>query len=153
MSRIMLCCVLLMLVVSVGTSQTVSKLVASGTLLVPPTAGVDLDAGKFVVAGPLKEVDVWYNAVRPGVFEVRPLPHGKSTIVLIGAQSPGLEGCKSASFSEVPITKASLKSGDYFCVRTHQGRIAQVRVEGFSHSAGAPPTYESMAISFMTWEK
>ena len=110
---------------------------------------LDADTGALVSE---PEADLWFEAVTETERYVT--PQGRAVIASMGSTTPGLEGCAAAPLHDARISVESLGPGDYICLRTSDGWIAEiqllepigpspgvmrVRVRTFGSSSAQPP--------------
>jgi hypothetical protein len=134
---------------SAPAAPSVFTVHAQGVLAIPQTNLVDLDRG--VLAPPMSDVDLWFEAV---TWTERYLSAvNGATMAVVGTSPPGRAGCASAALHAGRVSIDTLTVGVYACVRTNQGRYAQVRIEqmpGPQPAAGEPAP--SLSIAFTTYE-
>lgn len=112
---------------------------AEGTLALEPDYGADLDSGT------LREMDadLVLSASIPSDMLLE--PRNGTLMALAGRSTPGYFGCRDAALSGEPIAFDDLTFSAYVCIKTSQGRIAQLRV---NDNDGA-----RLEVSYATWEK
>jgi hypothetical protein len=89
--------------------------------------------------------DVWFHAVTNTEIYLEPV--NGTRLSWGGGQNRGFEGCSQADLSPGRITLGRLNVGTYLCYRTDQGRIGQMRVEGFKQDGGG----RTISLSYVTW--
>ena len=89
---------------------------------VPQTYLVDVDTGTITVPGG----DLWFEAVTP--TERYLTPQGGAMLAHMGSDAPGLPGCVTAAVFGNRIPLDVVPVGDFLCLRTASGRIAEIQL-------------------------
>jgi hypothetical protein len=113
----------------------------SGRVDVRQTYQVDFDTGR-VGAG---VGDLWFHAETQNDLYLEPV--NGTRLAWGGSEDRGFQGCRDADLRNERITLARLNVGTYLCYRTDQGRIGQMRVEGFRNDGGG----RTISLSFETY--
>ena len=112
----------------------------SGSITIPGTWGMDLDRGQLG-GGPSRE-DIQFNVVIPTKRYVS--NEGTAGIKLMAAK-PTYAQCSTSNPAGHAYDINHSAVGEWFCVRTQQGRYSRFRVD---HVAAYPG---GMDITFTTW--
>ena len=112
-----------------------------GTLSVPQTWAVDLDAGKV---GAREEADIWFEAV---TATERYLTPQNGSLIAVVRQKIAPEVCAQAALSAARIPIRDLPQSTLICARTSQGHYA-----GFRVNETVGPSPGTLKISYVTWE-
>ena len=113
---------------------------SSGAFQLIPSARVNLDNGVLGFAG----ADLFYQAVN--FTDVQLTPVNGAQISYTGGAQRGYWGCSAAAFSNAPVPQAAIAIGDYVCVLTDQGRIAEFQI----NNVGL--IFRALWISYTTWQ-
>jgi hypothetical protein len=89
---------------------------------IPQTYLVDIDTGRLTTSG----ADLWFEAVT--ATERYFTPQGGAMLAHMGSSEPGLPGCAGASLAGNRIPVADVPVGDFLCLRTPSGRIAELQL-------------------------
>ena len=109
----------------------------AGNINLPATFRANLDAGTVGDPG----ADIWYHVVNPLLKLLEPV-NGAS--MWVGGQaSQGKAGCAAGPFSTTKIPLLLVQPGAHICVKTDQGRISEMRINGYGGT--------TMSLSFTTW--
>ncbi|MDX5351383.1 MAG: hypothetical protein LPJ95_11895, partial [Paracoccaceae bacterium] len=98
---------------------------STGTVDLPQTWRVDLETGAI---GGGAGADLWFRAVTASQRYLQPV--GSARLALGDGSNRGRDGCREAAFSTDRISVNAGLVGRYICVRTNEGRTAQIRVNG-----------------------
>jgi hypothetical protein len=107
--------------------------------LAPPLMA-DVDQGNLAFAG----ADLHYFA--PNLTDLSLVPTNGAAISYTNGSQRGYAGCSAAALSNTPVATSALTAGDYFCVRTSDGRIAELQVNSIGAILGV------LSISYTTWQ-
>lgn len=114
----------------------------SSLLTLNQTWMMDLDNG---TTGGRDGADVWFAAATATQRSLEPV--NGALIAIVGNQSVGLDGCRSAAgYTGQAIDLSHFRAGTYVCVRTNEGRFSQFRV-----NTAPGPSPGVMEIGFTTW--
>lgn len=118
---------------------------AQGNVRLRSSFTLDLDNGA-VPGGP--GADLWFEGVRPGEYYLT--TRGGATAWL-GDGRPegrGYAGCsdRRIRYGAVRIPARDLPASTFLCVRTSEGHVSQVRIDGMTRSL--PP---QLIVGFTTW--
>lgn len=113
---------------------------SSGTFELAPPLMADVDQGNLAFAG----ADLHYFA--PNLTDLSLVPTNGAAISYTNGSQRGYAGCSSAAFSNTPVATSALTAGDYLCVRTSDGRIAELQVTSIGAILGV------LSISYTTWQ-
>ena len=83
---------------------------------------VDIDTGTLQTSG----ADLWFEAVT--ATERYFTPRGGAQLADMGSIAPGLPGCATASVSGDRISVDDVPVGDFLCLQTAAGRIAEIQL-------------------------
>jgi uncharacterized protein YraI len=111
----------------------------SGTLELDPDYAADLDSGT------VRELGADLVLTAQLLSDVQLVAKNGTQLAPAGRSVPGYFGCRDAAFSADPIPFEALTFSAYVCIRTSEGRIAQMRVNDNDGTR--------LAVSFATWEK
>ena len=110
---------------------------SQGTINLPQTYTANLDNGQVTQAG----ADLWYEAVNPIVKFL--VPRNGATMWVGGASAQGENGCAAGPFAGSKIPLLLVPAGTHICVKTDQGRISEIRVNGYGGT--------TLTMSYTTW--
>jgi hypothetical protein len=128
---------------TVTPTATPAIVFASGTIDVPQTWTFDLETG---LIGSDEGTDLWFEADTATARYITPFASGVA-IALVTTSADGPAVCAAAPLSTARIDISTLTTGSLVCVRTTEGRYAQLRVlEPVGPSPG------TLKISYTTWE-
>jgi hypothetical protein len=125
-----------------STLATRASIRKQGTLSMPQTYLADFDDG---VVGSSPGSDVWFSAetATDRFFEPR---NGVTLAIVSRDAAPGLAGCRGAQLGTARQPMSRLAVGTYLCLRTSEGRFAQIRI------AGMPgPSPGTLTVEYVTW--
>ncbi|MGL1922322.1 MAG: SH3 domain-containing protein [Hyphomicrobiales bacterium] len=88
----------------------------------------DLDTGKIGRLG----ADVQYARTSDGRTYLRTV--NGAEIALISKRRVGFRGCRAAVYDISTLSQSQMPKGSYLCVKTSEGRIAQVQIGNISNS-------------------
>ncbi|WP_372838874.1 SH3 domain-containing protein [Phaeovulum sp.] len=110
---------------------------SSGAIDLHQTFTANLDNGSVGGAG----VDLWYRAAT--ATEKFLAPRNGAQLALGNGSNRGLAGCRIASYSGAEIPLSAIPVGTYVCVKTSEGRTAQIRLNGYAGT--------TMKLGYTTW--
>ncbi len=128
----------------------------TGQLRVNTHCEVDLDDGECVCMITL-DGDASDPPAHPGGkeddFRLEPdgsrlylQPRHHAQFAMGSAAEAGFSGCSSAAYRKGRLRIDGLPAGRHICVRTNQGRFAELRIDE------ARPKADSVLLSYTTWE-
>lgn len=112
--------------------------IASGRVDLKQTYTLDLDTGRSPGGA---DADLWFEAKTPTARALT--PRNGALMAIVKSLSPGRDGCLKAALSSKSAPLETLRDGDFICVRTNIGAIAEVRI------VGAPGVV--LPLAFTTW--
>ncbi len=131
-----------MIRVMVETPSREPAVSVSTRLTIDQTWTADLDNGRV---GGRSGVDIWFQAKTATQRYIT--PRGGARLARVGRQAPGYGDCKKASLGSASVPVSASTSGDYFCVRTNEGRYARFKI---TEPVGKSPG--KLVIALTTWE-
>ena len=75
-------------------------------------------------------------------------PRNGALLAKASSIEPGFAGCSTAGYKKAPLHLNGLPVGAYICVRTHQGRYAQLRLD-----APIQPGANRGVFTYTTWDR
>lgn len=126
-----------------ASRSTPAKTYTSRQLTIPQTWTADLDEGAL---GSPRNSDLWFRAITATERYIEPL--NGATAAISGRRSVGRDGCAAATLSAERIAISRLSEGTYVCMKTNEGRYAQLRVNA---PVGASPG--TLEVGYTTWKK
>ena len=124
----------------VCTETAAGSIVSTGVIELRQTYRVDFDSGRVGVVG----ADLWFQA--EAGEELYLTPSGGAQLGLGNGANRGRDGCAEARLSKNRVSLRQINIGTYLCLRTGDGRIAQLRVDAISLDAA-----RKLEISYTTW--
>ena len=122
---------------------------AQGSLSIPISFTTDFDRG--VIAPARDDVDVWLEAET--WTEMYWTAVNGARLGVVGTVAPGRAGCAAAAMQPGRLPLEALSAGLYVCVRTNEGRYAQVLVQQMPGPQPAPgEPAPTLSIEFTTYE-
>jgi hypothetical protein len=128
-----------------------SEVHSKGTLGLGANCAYDLDAGKdmcWIDLPPQRDEkthDFWFQwDGKRQYFN----PRNGAVLAMAGRRAVDLAGCRGAHYRTGRLRVDGLPVGSHICVRTSEGRYADVR---FETPVNTEP--HEMTISFVTWER
>lgn len=116
---------------------------AAGTFTVRGTYEFDLDTG---AEAPRTTSDFWYEIYRNN--ETYFTPRNGAQLAVFGASEPSYSDCAAATTASTRTRIETMGAGAaWVCVRTSEGRIARLHIDGVNHL----PRPRVMTITFATW--
>jgi hypothetical protein len=122
-------------------------------------SGIDIDEGKLagvttticadsecppITTPGFKGSDFWFHmAWNRGYLS----PQHGARFSKASVTSPGYAGCSTAKYVRGRVRVDSLPDNSAICMRTSEGRFAEIRIETYEAKA------KSLKFSFTTWEK
>jgi hypothetical protein len=131
------------------TPTPMPVVIASGTLEIPRTYQVDLDAGAIPTdpkSPAYADVDLWFDAVTPSERYLE--PYGGGSMLVMGAGEVGLDTCRGVQASVARVDINALPAGTYLCVTTNIGNTSIVRVNSIDYSSPG-----KLRLDFITWHQ
>jgi hypothetical protein len=116
---------------------------STGLLEIPQTFLFDLDNGQ--VGGGGGNADLWFQAQTSTQLFIN--PRNGAQIAVGDKSNRGYVGCANEVYSPNRVALNTLAPGNYICVVTSEGRVAQFRVNAIL--GGTPKT---LRIGYTTWE-
>jgi len=128
-----------------------------GKLEIHESCSVDLDEGASVcwvtvdgdgteprIHARGKAYDFWLQRGGKALFLV---PQNGAVLAIGNLKEAGLQGCATAQYGKGKTRVDDLPRGTYICVRTNEGRYAEMRLED------AGRVRDGVVVSYITWEK
>lgn len=97
---------------------------STGQLVMPAPSRANLDNGMVGGSG----TDIWYWLATPA--NKRLTARNGAQFAVGDRTNRGYSGCSVANYTNTSISLSWVPVGSYICVRTSQGRISQIRVNG-----------------------
>lgn len=110
---------------------------STGTVEVPQTWRLNLEDGAIGGGGS----DLWFAAETMTERYIQPV--GAARVALGDGSNRGRDGCRDAAFTTDRIPVSAALVGRYICVRTDEGRTAQIRVNGLDGTI--------LRLGYTTW--
>ncbi len=135
--------------------RIVTVLVEADPAPPPPPAPVVHSSGNFQWGGPMTadfdngNVAFFGGDLKlaaPDLVNLQFIPEGGAQISFTNGAQRGHAGCSAAAFSSNPVPLSAISAGDYVCVKTNQGRIAEFRVNSIG------PLLSILSVSYTTWQ-
>jgi hypothetical protein len=117
-----------------------APIVSGQSVIVQPDNLVDLDTG--TVGGP--EPDLVFRIFATFTAEMDPV--GSATLANAGGTAPGRKACSTIATSAGPVDLLRVSPGTYFCVRTNESNVSQVRLVNV-----VDPLARRLLIEVTTW--
>ncbi len=131
---------LLRIVVDPATTEPAVKL--RTRLSIDQTWTADLDNGRV---GSGSGVDIWFQAKTATRRYIT--PRGGARLARVGTRDVNYSGCRKAKLGTASVPVSASTSGDYFCVRTNEGRYAKFQIlKPIGKSPGV------LVIALTTWD-
>jgi hypothetical protein len=70
----------------------------------------------------------------------------------LGTEPPGFDGCRGATLANRPILLEELDSGNHLCLRTSEGNVTEIRIDGSIVFRSLPPRFGTVDMTFTTFE-